>query len=349
MRKGFLYSVFKKISRSLFGFYMKKNIAVVGCGHWGKNLVRNFSELGALVAVCDPNTELAQKYAEDYKVKSLSFAEILGDMSIEGVVLAVPAPFHSSLAVKAMKAGKHVYVEKPLAMNQIEAREMIDTSREEDVQLMVGHLLQYHPVFVAVLGLVKSGRLGRLSYIYSNRLSFGKVRSEEDVIWSFAPHDISMILSLTGEEPLSVRTESSNILQTSVADTATVHLEFQFGLKAHISVSWINPCKEQKLVVIGESAMVVFDDTQPWNQKLALYNHGINLSGDLPHLEKSELQYVDVAQSEPLKNECQHFLDVVNSHLTPLTDGSEGLRVLNVLSAATLSKNNKAVVEIKVL
>lgn len=328
---------------------MKKNIAVVGCGHWGKNLVRNFSELEVLAAVCDPNAELAQKYATDYKVKSLSFAEIVGDVSIEGVVLAVPAPFHASLAVEAMKAGKHVYVEKPLAMNQIEAREMIDTSKEKNVQLMVGHLLQYHPVFVAVLDLVKTGKLGNLNYIYSNRLSFGKVRSEEDVIWSFAPHDISMILSLTGQEPRSVRTESSNILQSSVADTATVHLEFQFGLKAHISVSWINPCKEQKLVVIGESAMIVFDDTQPWDQKLALYAHGIDLSGDLPHLDKSEVQYVDVAQSEPLKNECQHFLDVVNGHLTPLTDGGEGLRVLNVLSAATLSKNSNTVVEINAL
>ena len=137
---------------------MKKNIAVIGCGHWGKNLVRNFSELEVLAAVCDPNAELAQKYATDCKVKNLSFAEIIGDRSIEGVVLAVPAPFHSSLAVEAMKAGKHVYVEKPLAMNQIEAREMIDTSKEEDVQLMVGHLLQYHPVFVAVLDLVKTGK-----------------------------------------------------------------------------------------------------------------------------------------------------------------------------------------------
>ena len=326
---------------------MKKNIAVVGCGHWGKNLVRNFAELGALAAVCDPNAELAKHYAEQYNVNNFSFAEIIKDAGIEGVVLAVPAPLHASLAIEAMNAGKHVYVEKPLAMNQIEARQMIDTSKDQGVQLMVGHLLQYHPVFIAVRELVASGELGGLSYIYSNRLSFGKVRSEEDVIWSFAPHDISMILSLTGQEPELVRTESASILQSNIADTATVHMKFKSGLKAHISVSWLHPYKEQKLVVIGESAMVVFDDTQPWEQKLALYRHNIDLTGEAPNLEKSDVQYIDVAQSEPLKNECQHFIDVVNGRLNPLTDGDEGLRVLNVLSAATLSQNENNAVRIE--
>ena len=326
---------------------MKKNIAVVGCGHWGKNLVRNFAELGALAAVCDPNAELAKHYAEQYNVNNFSFAEIIKDAGIEGVVLAVPAPLHASLAIEAMNAGKHVYVEKPLAMNQIEARQMIDTSKDQGVQLMVGHLLQYHPVFIAVRELVTSGELGGLSYIYSNRLSFGKVRSEEDVIWSFAPHDISMILSLTGQEPESVRTESASILQSNIADTATVHMAFTSGLKAHIFVSWLHPYKEQKLVVIGESAMAVFDDTQPWEQKLALYRHNIDLTGEVPNLGKSDVQYIDVAQSEPLKNECQHFIDVVNGRLNPLTDGDEGLRVLNVLSAAALSQNENNAVRIE--
>jgi UDP-2-acetamido-3-amino-2,3-dideoxy-glucuronate N-acetyltransferase len=326
---------------------MKKNIAVVGCGHWGKNLVRNFAELGALAAVCDPNTELAQDYAKQYRVNNFSFAEVIKDTGIEGVVLAAPASLHASLAIEAMNSGKHVYVEKPLAMNHIEARQMIDTSKDQGVQLMVGHLLQYHPIFIAVRELVASGELGGLSYIYSNRLSFGKVRSEEDVIWSFAPHDISMILSLTGQEPELVRTESSSILQSNIADTATVHLAFMSGLKAHISVSWLHPFKEQKLVVIGESAMAVFDDTQPWGQKLALYRHNIDLTGEAPNLGKSDVEYINVAQSEPLRNECQHFIDVVNGRLSPLTDGDEGLRVLNVLSAATLSQNGNNAVRIE--
>jgi UDP-2-acetamido-3-amino-2,3-dideoxy-glucuronate N-acetyltransferase len=326
---------------------MKKNIAVIGCGHWGKNLVRNFAELGSLAAVCDPNDQLAQSYAEEYSVGNLSFTAILNSLAIEGVVLAVPAPLHASMAVEVMSAGKHVYVEKPLAMNRIEAEAMIASAKENDVQLMVGHLLQYHPVFMAVRGLVESGELGSLSYVYSNRLSFGKVRSEEDVIWSFAPHDISMILSLTGQEPESVRTESASILQSNIADTATVHMAFKSGLKAHILVSWLHPYKEQKLVVIGEFAMAVFDDTQPWEQKLALYRHNIDLTGEVPDLGKSDVQYINVAQSEPLKNECHHFNDVVNGRLIPLTDGDEGLRVLNVLSAATLSQNENNAVRIE--
>jgi len=323
---------------------MKKNIAVVGCGHWGKNLVRNFSELGALAAVCDPNDKLAQSYAEQYNVGNLSFAAILANLAVEGVVLAVPAPLHASMAIEVMNARKHVYVEKPLAMNRIEAEAMIASAKKNGVQLMVGHLLQYHPIFMAVRGLVESGELGSLSYVYSNRLSFGKVRSEEDVIWSFAPHDISMILSLTGQEPEVVRTESSCILQPNIADTATVHMEFKSALKAHISVSWLHPYKEQKLVVVGEDSMAVFDDTKPWNEKLALYRHSVKSSGGLPSLEKAEVKYLEILQSEPLRNECQHFLDVVSRNIVPLTDGVEGLRVLNVLSAASLSESkNEAV------
>ena len=328
---------------------MKKNIAVIGCGHWGKNLVRNFAELGSLVAVCDPNDELAKMYAKEYNVNNLSFTAILNNPAIEGVVLAVPAHLHASMAIEAMNAGKHVYVEKPLAMNRIEAEAMIASAKKNGVQLMVGHLLQYHPVFMAVRGLVESGELGSLSYVYSNRLSFGKVRSEEDVIWSFAPHDISMILSLTGQEPEVVRTESSNILQPDIADTATVHMEFKSALKAHVSVSWLHPYKEQKLVVVGGDAMAVFDDTKPWNEKLALYRHSVTSPGGLPRLEKAEVEYLEVSQSEPLRNECQHFLDVVSGNIVPLTDGDEGLSVLKVLSAASLSESKNEAVRLATL
>ena len=328
---------------------MKRNIAVVGCGHWGKNLVRNFSELGALAAVCDPNDKLAQSYAEQYNVGNLSFAAILANPAIEGVVLAVPAPLHASMAIEAMNAGKHVYVEKPLAMNRIEAEGMIASSKENGVQLMVGHLLQYHPIFMAVRELVESGELGSLSYVYSNRLSFGKIRSDEDVIWSFAPHDISMILSLTGQEPEVVRTESSCMLQPDIADTATVHMEFKSAVKAHVSVSWLHPFKEQKLVVVGQGGMAVFDDTKPWAEKLALYRHVVQTTGGLPSLEKAEVEYLEIPQSEPLRNECQHFLNVVSENVAPLTDGDEGLGVLKVLSAASLSESKNNVVRLSAL
>ncbi|MDC0010719.1 Gfo/Idh/MocA family oxidoreductase [Porticoccaceae bacterium] len=326
---------------------MKKNIAVVGCGHWGKNLVRNFSDLGRLAAVCDPNAEVARKYADQYLVKNCSFSEILHDVSIEGVVLAVPARLHASMAIQVMNAGKHAYVEKPLAMNNLEAETMIASAEENGVQLMVGHLLQYHPIFMALRALVESGEMGALQYIYSNRLSFGKVRSEEDVIWSFAPHDISMILSLVGQEPDTVRTESTSILQPDIADAAIVHMEFNSGLKAHVSVSWLHPYKEQKLVVVGKKAMAVFDDTKPWVEKLALYRHVVRSSGSLPSLEKAEVEYIEVSQSEPLRNECQHFVDVVSGDITPLTNGKEGLGVLNVLSAASLSQSKNQAVRIE--
>ena len=325
---------------------MKKNIAVIGCGHWGKNLVRNFAELGALAAVCDPNEKLAQSFAEQYSVGNLSFDVILANTAIEGVVLAVPAPLHASMAKETMDAGKHVYVEKPLAMNRIEAETMIASAKKNGVQLMVGHLLQYHPIFMAVRELVESGELGALSYLYSNRLSFGKVRSEEDVIWSFAPHDISMILSLVGQEPAVVGTESSCILQPHIADTATLHMEFKSDLKAHVLVSWLHPFKEQKLVVVGQDGMAVFDDTKPWDEKLALYHHVVQTTGDLPSLEKAEVEYMEVSQSEPLKNECLHFINVVNENVAPLTDGDEGLCVLKVLSAASLSERKNDVVRL---
>ena len=319
---------------------MKKNIAVIGCGHWGKNLVRNFSEIGALGAVCDPNVELAESYANECKVKNLTFDEILNNPDLKGIVIAAPAPLHASMGIDAMNAGKHVYIEKPLAMNKTEAKEMIDSAKKNDVRLMVGHLLQYHPVFIEVRNLVHSGDLGSLNYIYSNRLSFGKVRTEEDVIWSFAPHDISMILSLVNQDLKSVNTQASSILQSNISDIATINLEFE-NVKAHISVSWLHPHKEQKLVVISDNGMIVFDDTKLWHEKLAIFQHKIRFHEKIPMLDKAQVEYVQVQESEPLKNECLHFIDVVNKNIEPLTNGKEGLDVLNVLEAASIPKTNR--------
>ena len=314
---------------------MKKNIAVVGCGHWGKNLVRNFAELKSLSSVCDPNTKLAQRYADDYEVDNLSFTEILKSQTIEGVVLAVPAPLHADMAIEAMNAGKHIFVEKPLAMNCKEAERMIICAEKNNVKLMVGHLLQYHPVFSALKEIVQSGKLGSIRYIYSNRLSYGKLRTEEDVIWSFAPHDISMILSLTDIEPTIVKRESSNILQSNISDIATIHMSFNANLNAHVSVSWLHPYKEQKLVVIGEESMLVFDDTKAWIEKLAHYSHTVTYKGNIPNLNKADVDFIKVPESEPLRNECKHFMDVVNTDIEPLTGGKEGLDVLKVLTAAS--------------
>ena len=314
---------------------MKKNIAVVGCGHWGKNLVRNFYELGVLASICDPNIDIAEKYSKQHSVQNHSFSEIINDSNIEGVVLAVPAKYHAAMAIDAIKQGKHVFVEKPLAMNEAEATLMSETAKENKVQLMVGHLLQYHPVFQKVKEMVLSGEIGEIIYIYSNRLSFGKVRTEEDVIWSFAPHDISMILSLVNQEPEFITAHSTAMLQDNIADTATIHMTFKSGLKSHISVSWLHPYKEQKLVVIGKKAMLVFDDTKLWNEKLSIQRYQAETTQGSPTLKKVDLEFIKVIEDEPLKNECQHFIDVVQNNIKPLTNEHEGLKVLKVLTAAT--------------
>ena len=221
---------------------------------------------------------------------------------------------------------------------------MIATAKKNKAQFMVGHLLQYHPIFKTIREFVAAGKIGEIKYIYSNRLSFGKARTKEDVIWSFAPHDISMILSLTGQKPEYVSTNAISILKKNIADTATIHLQFKSGLKSHISLSWLHPYKEHKLVIVGQSAMLVFDDTKPWHEKLAIYPYEVMSSKNLINLQISNVQYVKVIEEEPLKKECQHFLDVVEKDIKPLTDGSEGLRVLKVLSAASRSQiNNKTV------
>ena len=319
---------------------MKKNIAVVGCGYWGKNLVRNYFELGVLSSICDPNHSITTTFANKYNVKSCSFAEILDDTDIRGVVLAVPAELHASMAIDAMNKGKHVFVEKPLAMNEVEANLMIDAAEKNNVQLMVGHLLQYHPIFKTVLKMVKNGDIGEINYIYSNRLSFGKVRSKEDVIWSFAPHDISMILSLVNEELEHISCKSSSFLQKNLADIASIHMKFKSGIKSDIRVSWVNPLKEVKLVVTGKSGMLVFDDTKTWSEKLVLHSYEIDHLKEL-NLKKTKEEYIKVVEEEPLKNECQHFISVVEGNFKPFTDVFEGLKVLKVLTAASLANEKK--------
>ena len=206
------------------------------------------------------------------------------------------------------------------------------------------YLLQYHPIFKTIRKIVNADEIGELNYIYSNRLSFGKIRTKEDIIWSFSPHDISMILSLAGQDPEFIITKSTSIIQKNIADTATIHMEFKSGLKSHISVSWLHPYKEHKLVVSGKSAMLVFDDTKPWNEKLALYPYEVVSSKGIINLKKSDVKYLEVPEEEPLKNECQHFIDVVEKDIKTMIDGAEGLRVVKVLSAASKSKTiNEAV------
>jgi acetyltransferase-like isoleucine patch superfamily enzyme len=204
---------------------------------------------------------------------------------------------------------------------------------------MVGHLLQYHPVFMHLKEIALSGELGRINYIYSHRLNLGKIRREENILWSFAPHDISMIISLAGEEPESVLTTGGNYLHQKIADVTTTHFEFPSGLQAHIFVSWLHPFKEQKLVVVGDRKMAVFNDTLAWEDKLLLYPHEISWQNNIPVPAKAEPERVDIPQAEPLRQECRHFLDCISNGSRPITDGHEGLKVLKLLNAGQASLN----------
>jgi len=213
---------------------------------------------------------------------------VLSRDDIQGVVISTPAETHFNIARESLLAGKHVYVEKPLVLKEEEGHELIALAQKKNLVLMVGHLLQYHPIFMRLKEMARAGELGRINYIYSNRLNLGKIRREENILWSFAPHDISMILSLAGEEPESLVTTGGNYLHQKIADVTTTHMEFPSGLRAHIFVSWLHPFKEQKLVVVGDKKMAVFDDTLSWEDKLLLYPHQINWKNNMPVPTKAD-------------------------------------------------------------
>ena len=311
-------------------------VAVIGSGYWGKNLVRNYYEMGNLRLICDKNETVLAGFKEQYPGVEVCLAihDVLSRDDIDAVVIATPAETHYTLAREALLAGRHVYIEKPLVLDETEGEELIGLAEENQRVLMVGHLLQYHPVFMRLKEMAGNGELGRINYIYSHRLNLGKIRREENILWSFAPHDISMILALAGEEPDAVSANGGNYLHQKIADVTTTHMEFPSGLRAHIFVSWLHPFKEQKLVVVGDKKMAVFDDTIAWEDKLLLYPHEIKWQNNVPVPSKADPERLDIPQAEPLRQECAHFLACIANGQRPATDGREGLRVLHVLNAA---------------
>jgi UDP-2-acetamido-3-amino-2,3-dideoxy-glucuronate N-acetyltransferase len=317
-------------------------VAVIGAGYWGKNLVRNFANLGTLSAVCDSDPQACARAAEFAPGVTTcnSFADILSDPAIDAVAIGSPAITHYSFAKEALLASKDVFVEKPLALEVPEGQELIDLAARQGRILMVGHILQYHPAVLKLKELVDSGGLGKIQYVYSNRLNIGKIRSEENILWSFAPHDISVILLLLGEMPVEVSAHGGNYLQSHVADVTLTSLSFAGGVKGHIFVSWLHPFKEQMLVVVGDKKMAVFDDVSK-DRKLVLYPHRIDWVERLPVAHKAEGEVVPLEPGEPLKAECAHFLECICTRQTPQTDGAEGLRVLQVLEACQRSLDRK--------
>jgi UDP-2-acetamido-3-amino-2,3-dideoxy-glucuronate N-acetyltransferase len=316
-------------------------IALLGCGGWGKNLARNLHELGALSVIADPS-DMAKAIAAELGVNHSESSElVINSREIDAVVIATPAETHAPLGIAALLAGKHVYVEKPIALSGGDAIKLSDTAKTCGLTLMVGHLLQYHPIYVALAQLVKDGDLGVVHHIISSRLNLGMVRNEENVMWSFSPHDVSMVLGLAPARPLRVRAVGSAFLQPDIDDVITMHIAFEDGLVSEVRSSWCNPEKVQKLVVVGSSAMAVFDDTAEWADKLKLTEYSIDRSASRPRAIRGLVQTLAVPKGEPLRLEMQHFIDCVTNGTHPRTDGKEAIGVLSILQAAQSSLDSQ--------
>jgi UDP-2-acetamido-3-amino-2,3-dideoxy-glucuronate N-acetyltransferase len=315
----------------------RANIAVIGCGYWGKNVVRTFHGLGALRYVCDVSPVALEDARTKYGVRvSSSVAEVLADPEVEGVSIAAPAVQHYDLVKQALKAGKHVLVEKPLALRLVEGRHLAELADSQHRVLMVGHILQYHPAIIKLKELIAAGELGRIKYIYSSRLNLGKLRAEENILWSFAPHDISAMLYLLDEMPTTIASHGGTYVNSSVADTTLSTCQFASGVNVHIFVSWLHPFKEQKLTIVGGKKMAVFDDMQP-ESKLVLYSHRIDWVDRVPVARSDQAHVVALEKAEPLRVECEHFLECMENGKQPRTDARGALQVLEVLDACERS------------
>jgi predicted dehydrogenase len=321
-------------------------IAVVGTGDWGANLVRNFSKLpGArLAALCDSDAQrLAKTVAQYPGTRGMAHVdEVCAAADVRAAVVASSAVSHFPLAQQLLEAGKDVYVEKPLTLKVADAEKLVRTARERDRILMVGHLLLYHPAVQYMRKMVQSGDLGDLYYVYSQRVNLGKVRRDENALWSFAPHDLSVILHLIDQEPIDVVARGSAFLQGKVEDVVFVDLRFPDGKMAHVHVSWLDPHKLRKFTVVGSRKMVVFDDMEA-SEKIRVYDKGVDRGpevvsyGDALTVRSGDILIPKISLQEPLTLECRHFVDCVRERKTPLTDGASGLRVVKVLAAAQAS------------
>lgn len=310
-------------------------IAILGAGNWGKNHVRVFCELLGenKIVVCDPDASRREAVKVAYPSVSLSSEPVLSD--VDAVVIATPAVTHYVLAREALLAGRHVLVEKPIALTSREAEELVDIAKRKERILMVDHLLEYHPVIRKLKDLVDQGNLGRLLHLTSERLNLGVIRSEENVLWSLAPHDISVILYLLGEEPVEVAAHGAAYLQPGIEDVCYLTMRFASGALGHVHVSWLNPVKTRRLSVVGDRRMAVFDDTA--EKKLLLFDRRAEKSEGAFRLHHGEAEAAPLASKEPLRAMAETFLRSVETGTPPPSDGRDGLRVVRVLRAAQRS------------
>ncbi|MFD2054743.1 Gfo/Idh/MocA family protein [Mesorhizobium calcicola] len=315
---------------------MKPRIAVLGCGYWGSNHIRTLKALGALHAVSDANRARAEGFASEQDCLAIEPDQLFVRDDIDAIVMALPPQFHADLAVRAAEGGKDILVEKPIALTVEDAERAVKAAKDNGRVFMVGHVLRFHPAFETLKALIDKGELGEVRYIHSHRLGLGKFHTENDALWDLAPHDLSMILAITGTEPIEVRGEGAALLD-NLSDFAHLHMRFPNGLRSHLFTSRLNPYRERRLTVVGTKAMAVFDDVEPWERKLAVYRHAVWQDSGQWAFTTNEPSYVAVAQGMPLTRELEHFIQSIETRAEPRTSGEEAIRVLRILTAGTVT------------
>lgn len=327
----------------------KINIAVVGSGYWGPNLIRNVASLpdAALHTVCDLNPKALATNAQRYPgVKTTpNFADVLADPDVHGIVLATPAHLHAEMGKQALEAGKHLMVEKPLALHAAEAWELVELAQAKNLRLMVGHVFKFNPAVIALRDLVLKGELGRVLYLYSARLNLGIVRDDLNAMWNLAPHDFSIINYVVGKTPIKVSARGFKLLGRRLEDVAFVTLEYPGGEVAHVHVSWLDPGKVRRMTVVGESKMAVYDDVS--DERLRIYDRGV-MPDKLPDgfgefkmiTRGGDITIPKLDTTEPLRAECAHFVHCIRTGETPISDGMDGYTVVQMLEAAQQSMDS---------
>lgn len=314
---------------------MKPRIAVLGCGYWGSNHIRTLKALGALHAVSDANRARAEGFASEQECLAIEPEALFARSDIDAIVMALPPQFHAETAIKAIESGKDVLVEKPIALTVADAERAVAAAKANGRVFMVGHVLRFHPAFEKLKELIDNGELGEVKYIHSHRLGLGKFHTENDALWDLAPHDLSMILAITGSAPVEIRGEGAAILD-HLSDFAHLHMRFPNGLRSHLFASRLNPYRERRLTVVGNKAMAVFDDVEPWERKLAVYRHAVWQDSGQWAFTTNEPTYVPVGEGMPLTRELEHFISCIQTRETPRTSGEEAITVLSILTAGSV-------------
>jgi predicted dehydrogenase len=324
------------------------SVGVVGLGYWGPNLARNFDRLGEteLRWICDPSQEARERWAPQFpQTKATAdLDDLLNDDSLDAIVIATPVPSHPELAIKALSAGKHCFVEKPLAQSVADAERVCEAAEAAGKVLMVGHLLEYHPGVRKLKEVADSGDLGAIRYIYGNRLNLGKLRADENALWSLGAHDVSVLLHLADEEPDEMHAFGESYMNRPVEDVVFCYLRFPSGLMAHLHLSWLDPHKERRFTIVGSDKMATFDDME-LEQKLVIYDKGFDepYSSYGEYIARSgDVWSPRVSNEEPLRIECRHFAESVREGKPPISDGRSGLRVVRVLEGLQQSLDRSA-------